>query len=143
MAELQVQDKVAKEQVYVIEDLKRPLLARKPAELLKLISRLESLSSDDYKSKVADKYPKLFEGLGVMKDSYCITLKEDATPFQVSVPRKVPFPLYQKTKEELYRMLGTGSISRVDQPTELYAGQVKYRRFMESSSFIEWTASRI
>ena len=27
MAELQVQDKVAKEQVYVIEDLERPLLA--------------------------------------------------------------------------------------------------------------------
>ena len=94
MAELQVQDKVAKEQVYVIEDLERPLLGRKPAELLKLISRLDSLSSDDYKSKIADKYPKLFEGLGVMKDSYCITLKEDARPFQVSVPRKVPFPLF-------------------------------------------------
>ena len=56
MAELQVQDKVAKEQVYVIEDLERPLLGRKPAELLKLISKLDSLSSDDYKSKVAGKY---------------------------------------------------------------------------------------
>ena len=29
------------------------------------------------------------------------------------------------------------------EPTELYAGQGKYRRFMESSSYIEWTASRI
>ena len=94
------------------------MLERKPAELLKLISRLDSLSSDDYKSKVADKYLKLFEGLGVMKDSYCITLKEDARPFQVSVPRKVPFPLYQKTKKELDRMLETGVISRVDQPTD-------------------------
>ena len=88
IADLQVHDKIAKEQVYVIENLERP------AELLTLITRLDSLSSDDYKSKVADKYPKLFEGLGVMKDSYCITLKEDARPFQVSVPRKVPFPLY-------------------------------------------------
>ena len=94
------------------------MLERKPAELLKLISGLDSLSSDDYKSKVADKYLKLFEGLGVMKDSYCITLKEDARPFQVSVPRKVPFPLYQKTKKELDRMLETGVISRVDQPTD-------------------------
>jgi len=68
--------------------------------------------------KLADKYPKLFEGLGVMKDSYCITLKEYAKPFQVSVPRKVPFPLYQKTKEELDRMLEAGVISRVDQPTD-------------------------
>ena len=51
------------------------MLGRKPAELLKLISRLDSLSSDDHKSKVADKYPKLFKAQGVMKDSYCITLK--------------------------------------------------------------------
>ena len=52
MAELQVQGKVSKEQVYVIEDLERPLLSRKPAELLKRISRFDSLRSDDYKSKV-------------------------------------------------------------------------------------------
>ena len=50
IAELQVQDRIAKEQVYVIEDLERPLLRRKPAELLKLISRLDSLSSDDTKT---------------------------------------------------------------------------------------------
>ena len=36
----------------------------------------------------------------------------------MSVPRKVPFPLYQKTKEELDRMLKAGVISRVDQPTD-------------------------
>ena len=39
IAELQVQDKVAKAQVYVINDFERPLLGRKPAELLKLISK--------------------------------------------------------------------------------------------------------
>ena len=55
IAELPAQDKVAKEQVYVIEDLERPLLGRKPTELLELISRLDSLNSDDYKSKVANK----------------------------------------------------------------------------------------
>ena len=48
-----------KEQVYVTEYLQRPLLGRKPAELLKLISRLDSLSSNHYRIKVADKYPKL------------------------------------------------------------------------------------
>ena len=46
-----------------------------------------------------------------MKDSYCITLKVDARPFQVSVPRKVPFPL---VSEELDRMLEAGVISRVE-----------------------------
>ena len=49
-----------------------------------------------------------------MKDSYSITLKDDAKPFQVTVPWKAPLPLYQKTKEELDRMLETDIISRVD-----------------------------
>ena len=87
------------------------MLGRKPAELLKLISGLDSLSSDDYKSKVADKYPKLFQGLTVMKDSYCITFKKDTKPFQLSGPKKVPSPLYQKSKVEFERMLKAGVIS--------------------------------
>ena len=107
MTVLEVRGKVAKEQVYVIGDLKRPLLRRKPAELLKLISRFDILGGDEYESKVADKYPKLFERLDVMEDRYCITLKKDAKPLQVSVLRKVPFHLYQKIKEELDRTLET------------------------------------
>ena len=108
--------------MYEREDSERPLLGRKPAELLKLISRLtDSLSRDDYKSKLS---AKLFEVLGVMKGSYSVTLKEDAKPFQVSVPRKVPFPLYQETKEELAMILEAGVISRVDQPTDWCAPMV-------------------
>ena len=122
------------------------MLGRKPAELLKLISRLDNLSSDDYKNKVTDKYPKLFEGLGVMEDSYRITLKEeDAKPFQVSVPRKVPFSLYQKTKEESDRMLETGVICRFDQPTDWCAPVVvtpksngKVRVCVDLSKLIEY-----
>lgn len=39
--------------MYVREDFEQSLLGRVPAELLKLISRLDSLSGDEYKSKVA------------------------------------------------------------------------------------------
>ena len=39
-----------------------------------------------------------------MKDSYHHIIK-GAKPFQVTVPRKVPLPLYQLTKEELDRVL--------------------------------------
>ena len=60
---------------------------------------------------MASKHPQLFTGLGQVKDSYTIALKEDAKPLAISVPRKVPLPLYQKTKEELDRMLETGVIS--------------------------------
>ncbi len=59
-----------------------------------------------------------------MKYSYCITLKKDAKPFQATVPRKVPFPLCQKTKEKLDQMLETGVISKVDQPTNWCAPMV-------------------
>ena len=47
IAELQVKDTIAKKRVYGIEDLERPLLAREEAEHYELISRLDSLGSDD------------------------------------------------------------------------------------------------
>ena len=100
------------------------MLGRDTAEKLKLVNRVDTVSSDDYKTKVASKHPQLFTGLGQMKDSYTITLKEDAKPFAISVPRKVPLPLYQTTKDELDRMLETGVISPVDQPTDWCAPMV-------------------
>ena len=71
------------------------MLKRKPGELLKLISRLGSLDSDDYKGKIADLYPKLVKGPRVMKASY----SQKRCPFQD-----------QKTKQEI---LEAGVISRV------------------------------
>ena len=123
-AKLCVDDKVVRELIYIVKDLERPLLGRDAAEKLKLVNRVDTVSSDDYKTKMANKYPKLFTGLRQMKDSYTITLKEDAKPFAISVPRKVPLPLYQKTKDELDRMLETGVISPVDQPTDWCAPMV-------------------
>jgi len=55
-----------------------------------------------------------------MKESYRITLKEDAKPFQVTVT----LPLYKQTKEALDKMLETGVISKVDQPTDWCAPMV-------------------
>ena len=40
------------------------------SEKLKLVNRVDTVSSDDYKTKMANKHPKLFTGLGQMKDSY-------------------------------------------------------------------------
>ena len=99
IVELQVKDMLTKKRVYEIKDLERPLLGREPTEYLKLISRLDSLSSDDYKSKVADKHPTLFQRLGTMKDSYYVKLKESTKPFQVTVPRKVPYHCIRRQKK--------------------------------------------
>ena len=60
---------------------------------------------------MASKHPQICTGLGQMKDLYTIILKEDAKPFAISVPRKIPLALCQKTKDELDRMLETGVCS--------------------------------
>jgi len=88
-AQLCVDDNVSiKELIYVVKDLERPLLGRDAAEELKLINRVDIVSSHDYKTRMASKHPQLFTGLCQVKDSYTITLKDDAKPFAISVPRK-------------------------------------------------------
>ena len=113
-----------KETLYVLESLARPLLSRSAAVKLNLISRLCELTTTDYKAKVMRDYPQLFEGLGTMKDEYTIKLNDDAKPFALTVPRKVPMPLYEETKHEIERMLKSGVISRVDHPTDWCAPMV-------------------
>ena len=99
-----------KETVYAVESLARPLLGRSAAVKLNLISRLCELTSDDYKAKVMHDYPKLFTGLGMMKEEYTIKLKDETKPFALTVPRKVPMPLYEETKNEITRMIKSGVI---------------------------------
>ncbi len=57
-------------------------------------------------------YPKLFihVGLGKLPGDYNIKLTPDATPFSISVPRRIPFPLRSKVYEELTRMEQLGVI---------------------------------
>ena len=91
------------------------LLERKPGELLKLISRLDTLDSDDYKGKVEDKYPKLVEGSGVMKASYCIALKKDS----LSKIRKQKKEMSQAPPRVENRGLSRGRVQRVRTPFPL------------------------
>ena len=114
------------EDVYVIKDLERSLLSRRAAIELELVSHVKEVNNLSYRETIENNYPELFHGLGHMKDvyTYKITLKEDARPFLLSVPRKVYLPLYDETKKELNRMLETGVISRVDTPTEWCAPMV-------------------
>ena len=115
-ATLTNKSKSIKEHIYVVEDLTQPLLRRAAAESLNLINRIHKLTSDEYKAKVIHDYPKLFTGLGMMKEEFTIKLKDDVTPFAITVQRKVPMPLYAETKYEIDRMLKSGVTSPVDSP---------------------------
>ena len=51
--------------------------------------------------EIMEMFPSLFTGLGRLKDSYCIKLKQGAQSFALSVPRRIPIPLLPKVKQEL------------------------------------------
>ena len=59
-AHLKVDKAEIHEDVYVIKDLETPLLSRQAAEKLQLITRVQSVESNEYKASVTAKYPELF-----------------------------------------------------------------------------------
>lgn len=76
------------------------------------------------KPGIVNQFPDVFRGLGKLKDNYVIDLKEDATPYALTTPRRVPIPLLPKVKEELQRMEKLGVITRIEEPTDWCSGMV-------------------
>ena len=74
----------------------------------------QATNSSAYEAKIVTEYHKLFKGLGEIQGEYQIKLRDNALPFALYVPRKVPLTLLGKTKAEIDRMLTTNVISRVD-----------------------------
>ena len=59
-----------------------------------------------------------------MEGDYVIKLREDAIPYALTTPRRVPIPLLAKVKEELQRMERLGVITKTEEPTDWCAGMV-------------------
>ena len=64
------------------------LLGRPAIESLQLLKRIDSAARQPSGS-VQDEFPQLFQGLGNLEGEYVIKLKENATPFALSTPRRV------------------------------------------------------
>ncbi len=91
---------------------------------LGLVKQVDTSISQECHSEIVNQYPSVFTGLGTWGEEYKIQLREDATPFALFTPRRVPFPLREKVRKELERMEQLGVISRVDEPTPWCAGLV-------------------
>lgn len=58
--------------------------------------------------------------LGLLKGKPVkIVLKENAKPYSVAAPRRIPIPLLPRVEEELRRMEQNGIIEQVTEPTEV------------------------
>ena len=104
----------------MVKGLARALLGLPAIQSLNVASLVEPIKSDT----IEKKFPKLFTGLGRLKDSYKIKVKSDAKPYALTTPRRVALPLLPKVKAELQRMVDLGVISKIDTPTEWCAGMV-------------------
>ena len=87
------------------------LLGRNVANRMNLVKRVEEVS--------------VFGSCGLVKcKPVKITLREDAKPYCINTPRRVPFPILPKVEDELMRMEREGIIEKVTEPTEWCAPMV-------------------
>lgn len=67
---------------------------------------------------IAKQYPTIFEGLCKLVGEHTIHLKEGATHFCLTTPRRVPLPLMKKVQEKIKLIEPLDIIEPIDEPTE-------------------------
>ena len=87
-----------------------------------MISEVNSVNKS--KEDIVAQFPELFNRLGLIKGSYWIELEEEAKPYSIMAPLRVPIPLLPKVKCELEKMEREGVISKIDEPTDWCSGIV-------------------
>ena len=119
-------------QFYVVSVAAEPILgfsACQDLQLIKLLcstdvhnlpaSPVEEANPIPVTDPVATSYVDLFQGVGLLHGyPHTITLQETATPHVVASPRRIPYPLMTKVKDELDRMLTAGIMEEVVEPTQ-------------------------
>ncbi len=110
------------ENIFVVRDLQTNLLGLPSITSLQLIQRIDATLSETM--TIQEQFPKVFTGLGTLGDEYTIKLKDDAQPYALHTPRRVPFPQRKQVQDELNRMESLGVISKVSDPTPWCAGMV-------------------
>ena len=111
---------------YVVETDKGPILSRQTSEKLNLIKFLMSISPEIPATpqqrrikvdRLLEEFSDVFDGIGRLPGICHIHLKEGAVP-TVQPPKRVPFALQPKLKQELERLEALGVIEKTTKPTE-------------------------
>lgn len=112
--------------VYVIKDLKTPLLGREAIDQLKIIQppkKVPSVNHTEFADKqnsldIARQYPSIFNEMGEFKGEVSIKLSENVKPYVQTVPRPVPIPMMSKLKSEIDRLLRLNIIEHMEEVTD-------------------------
>ena len=123
-AKLRVESQTHVEDIYVMKNQSKNLLSKSAIQALNLLKPASAVYAVESPKEFIQEFPDVFKGLGLLKDSYKIPLREDATPFSLYTPRRVPHPLLPKVKAQLEKMEKSGVISAVTEPTEWCSGMV-------------------
>ena len=106
--------------VYVLLDLRLPLLGRPAIQDLQIFTEVDAVSTYHLTdSQVYSVFSSLFTGLGKFSGPpYQTRLRDDAVPYSLTTPRRVPIPMIERVATELRRMETFGIIRKVDELTD-------------------------
>ncbi|XP_049514083.1 uncharacterized protein LOC125941160 [Dermacentor silvarum] len=110
--------------LYVLATKTVPLLGFPAIQALGVCTFVDQVSGTPQPSGDFRLDSSLFRGLGSLPEAYTIRLQPNATPFCLSVSRRLPLPLRDIVKTELDKLEAEGVIRRVDTPTDWCAGLV-------------------
>ncbi|KAK2708707.1 hypothetical protein QYM36_014346 [Artemia franciscana] len=107
------------------------ILSRQSSERLQLIKFVLSVNNPapirPAIQKLLNEFSDVFEGIGTLSGTCKIYLKEGAIP-TIQPPKRVPFALQAKFKEELDRLESLGVIEKVTTPTQWVNSLVLVRK---------------
>ncbi|KAK2712390.1 hypothetical protein QYM36_011167 [Artemia franciscana] len=110
-------------QFHVVNTDRKPILSKKTSQNMKMIKFILNVQNEPATSmkpetaRILEEYGDVFEGVGKLPGKCKIHLKEGAVP-TVQPPKRVPFALQEKLKEELDRLEVMGIIEKTTTPTE-------------------------
>ena len=99
-----------------MKNLDEPLLGGPAIKALKILGEIDAINNESHQYK--KDFPRVFKGLGKLKNVYKIHLDETAQPFSIAIPRRPPLPIRQKVQKELKHSEKANFIHPVKMPMD-------------------------
>ena len=106
-------------QIFVFDSNADNLLGRAAACEMGFVARIDEVNKEPFGD--LDEHP-------VKCKPVRIEIKDNAEPYSLKVPRRIPIPLLEKVKAELERMKASNVIEEITEPTDWCAGMVAVRK---------------